>query len=71
MKLIFKEFDHDFYLNFVAEDMQEAALLVRFGMNATKELRHTSTSVESSGHFSANISIGKRKNASGYINKNK
>ena len=44
-------------------DQAEAALLVRFGMNATTELRSRGTSVHRDNAIDAQIVIGKRVNS--------
>ncbi|MGN6555626.1 MAG: hypothetical protein ACTHLW_18110 [Verrucomicrobiota bacterium] len=67
MKAIFLEHEQCFTIEFEAENMQEAALLVRFGMNRTKEIRHASATVTKDGRFDAAIVFGKSKRANNYV----
>lgn len=57
----FHELDHGFHLEFTPEDMEDQAILVRFGLNATKERIMMGTSVEAKSGIHAWISISKRK----------
>ena len=61
MKANLTEYDRVFLVELIAEDMSEAAIIARFGINSTKELMHKSARVYKEGQFSATISIGKRK----------
>lgn len=71
MKSTFLEHDGCFAIEFESETMAEAALLVRFGMNSTAEIRHKSTAVERQGGFSTAVVIAKHKRADSAVPKRK
>lgn len=56
-----------FGLELTAEDMVEASLLTRMGANATKEIRHFSTSAHTNGAFSTAIVFGKDQRGIGEV----
>jgi hypothetical protein len=58
-----------FGIHLEAENMNEAALLTRFGMNSTKELRYCAVSVETGGQFTAAIVVAKNKKATSEVPK--
>lgn len=60
MKVTFQEFDECFSIDLHAEDLEECALLVRLGLNATKDLRSVTSYAYKD--ISSAIVIGKRKN---------
>lgn len=61
MKIEVHEFDHCFCFELAAETLEEAALLVRFGINATTELRGSNAWAGAKGPIGVSIDIGKRK----------
>lgn len=63
MKAKLREHPGCFGIDLTAETMEDAALLVRFGMNRTSELRNAGAMVNQDGSFSAYMVIGKRKDA--------
>lgn len=67
MKINFLECDGCFAFDLVAENMEEAARLVRFGMNRTQDLRHAETNVSREGEFTASVVIGKAKSANSNV----
>jgi len=67
MKVTMIEHEGCFSFEMTAETMQEAALLVRFGTNATTEIRSTAAMACKDGSFSGYCMIGKRKNANSYV----
>lgn len=69
MKAQFTEHEGCFSIDLQAENMQDAALLVRLGTNATSELRHLSTVVNQCGTFESSIVIAKRKQATSVVQK--
>lgn len=71
MKITFTENDGCFAINLVAENMQEAAQLVRFGMNRTDEIRSAATRAYESGRFDSHLVFGKHKHASCNVPKRK
>lgn len=56
-----------FGFEMTAENMQDAALLVRFGVDGTKEVRHISATVDQGGAFAAALVMGKAKQANNYL----
>lgn len=60
MKTKLTEFDGCFEIQIEAENMDEAAALVRFGMNRT-QIRTCDASVFKGGDFKASVVFGKRK----------
>ena len=71
MKIEFAENDGCFHFSMRAENMADAALLVRFGMNATKEIRHLSASVNADGTFMGGLVLGKHAKADNYVPRRK
>ncbi len=69
MKVQFIETDGCFSIDLTAETMQEAAALVRFGMNRTDEIRHGSTIASREGEFSTAVVFGKNKRANNDVPK--
>ena len=67
MKIEFTEHEGCFQFELTAENMQDAATLVRFGTDGTKEVRHISASTDKDGGFSAALVIGKHKQANNYL----
>jgi len=67
MKVQFNEYEKSFTVEMTAENMEEAAALVRFGLNSTKEIKLKQASVHQGGSFYGFINIGKKKNSSGTI----
>jgi hypothetical protein len=63
MKVIIVEREGCFGMEATAETMAEAALLVRMGMNATKEIRCLSATANQDGTFGACIVLGKHRDA--------
>ena len=55
----------------IAENMADAALLVRFGVNATNEVRHLSAIANGDGTFGGSLVLGKHKKASNYVPRRK
>jgi hypothetical protein len=71
MKFELSEHDGCFAINMTAETIQDAATLVRLGMNTTRELRSLSASVNQAGVFEAFAVFAKHKRASQYIPRRK
>lgn len=69
MKIEVNEESECFGFDLKPENVEEAALLVRFGLNATKELRCVDTTAYRDGTFTTWIVIGKKKNDSGSVRK--
>jgi len=67
MRITMIENDGCFAFNMAAENMQDAAMLVRYATNVTQEVRETSTAVGKDGTFLGYCVFGKRKNASAYV----
>jgi len=76
MKVRVEEFDGCFGFNFIAENMQDAVDIVRFGLNHTKEVRNAGSNVgrylhsndaKNDRNFTMYITIGKRKQSESYI----
>lgn len=63
MKTTFVENDGCFAITFVAENMEEAALCVRAGVNSTSEVRYKAAYACKGGHFEFSLVLGKHKNA--------
>lgn len=61
MKITLQEYDGCFSFDMEAETLKDAALLVRMGINATKEIRFLSAIAPSDGDFRGIVVIGKRK----------
>ena len=56
-----------FGIDFEAENLEDAALLVRFGINFTKEVIYASTDASSDGRITSCVVIGKKKKSEGQI----
>lgn len=56
-----------FGIEMIAETLAEGALLVRFGLNRTTELRNASARAYQDGGIYGSIVLGKRKQATSYI----
>jgi len=67
MKVKMHDNDDRFSFELEAETIAEAAMLVRFGLNATKELKNTYTTVYRDGTFQTWIAIGKKKQSCGSV----
>jgi hypothetical protein len=61
MKASIYEHGGCFELYLAADTMEEAAKIVRFGVNHTKEIRHCSSSVTPNGTFVISAVFGKLK----------
>lgn len=71
MIITFVEHDGCFGIDLQAETLQEAAQLVRLGMNRKAEIQHCSSSVFKDGAFYASVVFGKHKRASEVVPKRK
>lgn len=71
MKFNLIENDGCFCINMTAETMEDAAKLVRFGMNATKQLNSQGASADKDGSFSGWAIFAKNRRASNYIPRRK
>lgn len=71
MKAVFEEHDGCFAIHLTAESMEEAAVLVRFGMNRTDSINSCSTMVAKTGEFGTSVVLGKSKRADAYVPKRK
>ena len=69
MKLKFAELEGCFSIDLDAETLEDAAFLVRFGINATSELRCATSYVDQNGSFGSAIVIGKRKQPTNEVQK--
>lgn len=67
MKVLMHEEDDRFAFELEPETIAEAALLVRFGMNATKELKMVDTTAYRDGTFQTWICIGRKKQSNGSV----
>lgn len=61
MKVTVSEYEGCFGIEMQAETMEDAAFLMRLGMNRTSELRSAESYVGKSGSFDGCVVIGKRK----------
>jgi hypothetical protein len=61
MKATLQEHDGCFSIEFEAESLADAALLVRFGVNRTKEVRHAGTDAHGDGTVTASVVFGKHR----------
>ena len=61
MKTTIREFEHCFFITMIAEDMAEAAKLVRLGINHTMEFQFLASTVNIHDEFLAEVRIGKMK----------
>ena len=71
MKIQFTEHEGCFEISLTAETMQEAAGLVRFGMNRTNEIRSAGADVYKDGTFGSNVVFGKSKKANSNVPRRK
>lgn len=71
MKAEALEFDGCFSIRLIAETMEEAAVLVRMGMNRTDEIRTAETSVNSESKFETCVVFGKSKRSNSYVPRRK
>lgn len=69
MKITLFENDGCFGLDFSAESMADAALLTRFGMNRTSEIRSSGVQANRDGTFAGHMIFGKSKRANNEIPK--
>lgn len=60
MKIQFNEYDSVFSLDLTAETLEDAALLVRFGLNTTNKINYKAAYVSGPGFF-ASLSLPKTK----------
>lgn len=67
MKVLVSEHDGCFGVDLTAETMQEAATLVRMGMNRTEEVHHAAASAGKGGEFGFCLVFGKAKMATEYV----
>lgn len=61
MKVEINEYDHSFDFAFTPETIAEAALLVRMGMNANKDVVYVSTTVSRDGTIDGSLVLRKTK----------
>ena len=71
MKITMQEYDGCFSFDMTAETLADAALLTRFGMNRTDEIKYGSTLANQNGTFEAGLAIGKSARADSTIPKRK
>jgi len=71
MKVAFVEHEGCFAVDLEAETKEEAAQLVRFGMNRTDELRVCRTYVNAQGDFTSAIIFAKNKRSDSTIPRRK
>jgi hypothetical protein len=69
MKVELSEYGECFSIDLSAEDMKEAALLTRMGMNSKKEITMIDTYINQDGTFKFNLVLPKSKKANNYIPK--
>lgn len=69
MKVTFEEFEGCFSIDLGAENMEEAAKLVRFGMNRRNEVHSCHANITKGGGFSAEIVFGKSRRANSTVPK--
>lgn len=67
MKITLTEYEGCFGFGLEAETMHDAALLTRFSVNRSKEVRHAETIVTGTGGFECALTIGKIKKATSAI----
>lgn len=61
VKVEVREYEGCFGIDLTPETIEEAALLIRLGINGTLELRSLNAAAHSSGRIDASLVIGKRK----------
>ncbi len=71
MKATVIEYDGCFSIDLTAETMQEAATLVRLGMNRTDEHRYIASTVSKEGGFAFCVTFVKSKRANHAVPKRK
>ncbi len=71
MIIEFDEHEGCFAITMTAENMAEAAQLVRFGMNRTDKINSASSDVHQDGSFSSSLVFAKNKRANCAIPKRK
>ncbi len=71
MKIELIEHGQCFEVGFTAETLKEASLLVRLGKNATKEIRAIDAHAHNDGTLTGFIVIGKHKQASSSVRRNR
>lgn len=71
MKVTFIEYDACFGVDLTAETKEEAAMLVRYGINRKKEIRCSGVRVTAKGDVSCYINIGKTRKPTDYVPKQK
>ena len=69
MKFELKEHEGCFAIEMTAESLEEAARLVRMGMNTTMNLRSLQTLISREGQFEAYAVFAKNRRANGYVPK--
>lgn len=69
MKITLTEWDGCFGFEMEAETLADAALLTRFALNATNEIRSLDTLAHQAGQFTGSLVLGKHKHADGYVQK--
>lgn len=69
MKISLIEKEQCFAFRLEAETIQDAALLTRFGTNATGEVRSLGICAHQEGKFDGYLVLGKHKRADGYVQK--
>jgi hypothetical protein len=67
MKIEVIEYDGSFSIDMKPETVAEAAILVRLSLNATKELRSSSTDACRSGEIITSVVLGKKVNSNSII----
>ena len=67
MKVEFSEDPDGFWLNLEAESVEDVRLLVRYGLNRTKELRYAEVFAPKDGPVVAQVSLGIRKERSSLV----
>ena len=71
MKIEFNENEGCFGITMIAENMAEAAALVRFGMNRTDQINSASSDACEGGCFTSHLVFAKSKRADSAIPKRK
>ena len=71
MKITMHEYEGCFSFELEAETLADAALLTRFGMNATRTVQYVSCNVNQGGKFEGGLVISKHKRANSDVPKRK
>lgn len=71
MKININEWDHVFEFDLTPETVAEAALLVRIGMNTTKEVSYISTNANKDGTITSGIALKKVKRVVSQVSRGK